>query len=91
MKKYRSLDEANRRIEELENEISSLKAELECYKNKKTSGRKKHNDKWMSSYQDFVVSFESGMTLIEIADKNNISKRTVYRYKEYYDKTKGNG
>lgn len=85
MKQYTSLDKANRKIEELEKEIASLKSELEYYKNRKISGRQKHNDKWMATYHDFVEFYESGMTLVEIADKTNVSRRTVYRYKEYYD------
>ena len=86
MDTFVNIDEANRKIEELEEEISRLKSELEYYKNRKVSGRQKHNDKWMATYCDFVACYESGMTLIEIADKTNVSKRTVYRYKEFYDK-----
>lgn len=29
---------------------------------------------------------ESGMTMVEIAKRNNVSERTIYRYKAYYDK-----
>ena len=28
----------------------------------------------------------SGLTLVEIAKRNNVSERTIYRYKAYYDK-----
>ena len=28
------------------------------------------------------------MTMIEIAKRNNVSERTIYRYKAYYDKMK---
>ena len=35
---------------------------------------------------NFVVGFESGMTMVEIAKRNNVSERTIYRYKAYYDK-----
>ena len=38
------------------------------------------------SYNDFVVGYESGMTMVEIAKRNNVSERTIYRYKAYYDK-----
>ena len=30
-----------------------------------------------------VVGYESGMTMVEIAKRNNVSERTIYRYKEY--------
>ena len=26
------------------------------------------------------------MTMVEIAKRNNVSERTIYRYKTYYDK-----
>ena len=37
---------------------------------------------------EFVVGYESGMTMMEIAKRNNVSERTIYRYKAYYDKMK---
>ena len=74
------------RIEELENENAELREELEYYKNRKLSGRQKHNAKWMAIYNDFVDCYENGMTMIEIARRNNVSERTIYRYKAYYDK-----
>ena len=66
--------------------LAELREELEYYKNRKLSGRQKHNAKWMAIYNDFVAGYESGMTMIEIAKRNNVSKRTIYRYKAYYDK-----
>ena len=42
----------------------------------------------MAIYNDFVAGYESGMTMIEIAKRNNVSERTIYRYKAYYDKMK---
>ena len=63
-----------------------LREELEYYKNRKMSGRQKHNAKWMAIYNDFVVCYENGMTMVEIAKRNNVSERTIYRYKAYYDK-----
>ena len=84
------LEDALRRIEELEKENARLREKLEYYKNRKVSGRQKHNAKWMAIYNDFVDGYESGMTMVEIARRNNISERTVYRYKAYYDKIKEN-
>ena len=86
MEKVITLEKALKRIEELENENAELREELEYYKNRKLSGWQKHNAKWMAIYNDFVAGYESGMTMIEIARKNNVSERTIYRYKAYYDK-----
>ena len=86
MEKVITLEEALKRIEELEKENADLREELEYYKNRKLSGRQKHNAKWMAIYNDFVDCYENGMTMIEIARRNNVSERTIYRYKAYYDK-----
>ena len=88
MEKVITLEEALKRIEELEKENADLREELEYYKNRKLSGRQKHNAKWMAIYNDFVDCYENGMTMIEIARRNNVSERTIYRYKAYYDKIK---
>lgn len=88
MEKVITLEEALKRIEELENENAELREELKYYKNRKLSGRQKHNAKWMAIYNDFVDCYENGMTMIEIARRNNVSERTIYRYKAYYDKMK---
>lgn len=80
-----TLKEALERIQQLEKENDDLREELEYFKKRKASGRQKHNAKWMTLYNDFVICYEKGMSLIDIAERNNISKRTVYRYKEYYD------
>ena len=73
-------------ITSVENENAELREELEYYRNQKLSGRQKHNAKWMTIYNDFVIGYESGMTMVEIAKRNNVSERTIYRYKAYYDK-----
>ena len=86
METIMTLEEALERIAELEKENAKLKEEVEYYKNRKASGRQKHNAKWMAIYNDFVVCYEGGMTMIEIAKRNNISERSIYRYKAYYDK-----
>lgn len=80
-----TLESALKRIEELETENSQLKEELEIYRKRNYGGRKKHNDAWKKSYNDFVVKYENGMTLVEIVSEGNISRRTAYRYKAYYD------
>ena len=76
MEKTVTLEEALKRIEELEKENAELREKLEYYRNRK----------WMAIYNDFVVGYESGMTMVEIAKRNNVSERTIYRYKAYYDK-----
>ena len=81
MEKVITLEEALKRIEDLENENDELCEELEYYKNRKLSGRQKHNAKWMAIYKAFVDCYETGMTMIEIARRNNVSERTNYRYK----------
>ena len=88
MGKSVTLEEALKRIKELEKENEELREELEYYKNRKLSGRQKHNAKWMKIYNDFIMGYESGMTMVEIAKRNNVSERTIYRYKAHYDKMK---
>jgi len=88
MKKIKTLEEALQRIAELEKVNSELKEELEYFKKRKASGRQKHNAKWMAIYEDFVICHEKGITLEEIARRNGISERSVYRYKAYYDALK---
>ena len=86
MEKSVTLEEALKRIENLEKENAELREEFEYYRNRKLSGRRKHNAKWLAIYNDFVAGYESGMTMLEIAKRNNVSERTIYRYKAYYDK-----
>ena len=52
MKKSVTLEEALKRIEELEKENAELCEELEYYRNRKLSGRQKHNAKWMEKFYD---------------------------------------
>lgn len=88
MEKVVTLEDALRRITELEKENAKFRKELDDYKNRKLSGRKKHNAKWMAIYNDFIDGYKSGMTMVEIAKRNNVSERTIYRYKAYYDEMK---
>lgn len=86
-----TLEEALNYISELEAENKELRAELEHFRSKKPSGRKKHDETWRASYNDFVVKYEGGLSIMEIVDQGEISRRTAYRYKAYYDAiTKGN-
>ena len=71
-----TLEEALKIIEKLEKENAYLREELEAARNRKMSGRKKHNEKWMNAYNDFVVCFENGMSIVDIANKQNLSAGT---------------
>lgn len=80
-----TLEEALNRISELELENQILREEIERYKNITPAGRRKHDETWMASYNDFAMKYESGMSIMEIVNLGEISRRTAYRYKEYYD------
>lgn len=86
-----NLEDALKKIDELEKQIEQMQEELDFYHSRKLSGRKKHNEKWQGIYNDFVASYEKGVSLAEIAKHNNVSVRTIYRYKEYYEKMKAQG
>ena len=57
MEKSVTLEEALRRIEELEKENAELREELEYYRNRKLSGRQKHN----ASGWQFIMILLLGM------------------------------
>lgn len=81
----KSLEEALKYIAELEAENQALREELDHYRSRNRAGRKKHDEMWQASYNDFVVKYESGMSIMEIVNQGEISRRTAYRYKAYYD------
>ena len=78
--KITTLDEALKRINELEKEVAELKLENEKLRNRNFGGRKKHDEAWMAAYNDFMLKYESGMTLMEIVAEGDVSRRTAYRY-----------
>ena len=80
----KTLDEALLKIKELEQQIADLKSENEQLRNRNFGGRKKHDDAWQASYNDFVVKYENGMSIMEIVAEGDISRRTAYRYLAYY-------
>lgn len=84
----KTLEEALQYISQLEAENKVLREEVERYRSMKPAGRKKHDDAWMASYKDFVAKYEKGMTIMEIVSQGEISRRTAYRYKAYYDEMK---
>ena len=79
-----TLEEALTKIKELEKEISELRAENEKLRGRNFGGRKKHDEAWMSAYNDFIMKYENGMTLMEIVAEGDVSRRTAYRYLAYY-------
>lgn len=87
MKKNKNytLDEAIKRIEELEAECNALRAQVEEYANRLQPGRKPHNEKWQADYAVFAALYEQGTSISDIIDKTPFSRRTIYRYKKYYD------
>ena len=82
--KITTLDETLERIKELEKEVAELKAENETLRNRNFGGCKKHDEAWMAAYNDFMLKYESGMTLMEIVAEGDVSRRTAYRYLAYY-------
>ena len=85
-----NLEEALKYIAKLEAENESLRNELQHFKSRKCSGRKKHDETWTSSYNDFVVKYEAGMSIMDIVAMGDVSRRTAYRYKAYYDDLRKN-
>ena len=83
-----TLEEALQYILQLESENKALHEEVERYRSIKPAGRKKHDTTWTASYNDFVAKYEKGMTIMEIVSQGEISRRTAYRYKAYYDEMK---
>ena len=79
------LEEAMTHIDELEIENEELRAEIERLKARNLGGRKRHNAAWMASYQEFAIKYEAGMTIMEVVKEGQISRRTAYRYRAYYD------
>ncbi len=88
--KVENLEDAKKKIKkleakvrELEKELEKIKAENECLKSRSV-GRKKHDEKWSRGYNDFIIRYESGESLMEIVNTGSVSRRTAYRYLEYY-------
>lgn len=81
----KTLNDALLKIEELEKENCQLRNRLSEYEGKKPAGRKVHGEAWSESYRDFVLKYEDGLSMSTIIETSNISRRTAYRYKKYYD------
>lgn len=85
----KTLEEALKYIAELEAENKAFREEVEHYRSRNRAGRKKHDEAWQTSYNDFVVKYEGGMSIMEIVNQGEISRRTAYRYKSYYEALRG--
>ena len=59
MEKTVTLEEALKRIEELEKENAELREELEYYRNRKLSGRQKHNAKSITGFLPVISKIPS--------------------------------
>lgn len=80
-----NLEEALNEIERLNQIIAEKDKEIEGLRKKKNAGRKKNNEQWQTSYNAFVELYEQGIPMVEIVERSECSRRTCYRYKEYYD------
>ena len=85
----KTLEQAKLRIKELEQEVAALKAENEILRSRNYGGRKKHDETWQAAYNDFVMKYESGRTIMEMVSNGEISRRTAYRYLAYYREMHG--
>lgn len=86
-----TLEEALKEIERLNYIIEDQQKEIEKLRLKKNAGRKPNNEKWQKSYNAFVELYEQGLTMAEIVEQSECSRRTCYRYKTYYDNMKKKG
>lgn len=57
----------------------------EKYENRNRGGRHPHDEKWQQNYKKFADYYMQGMSVAEIINQGEISRRTAYRYKAYYD------
>lgn len=80
-----NLEEALKEIERLNRIIIEKDREIKKLRSQKNAGRKKNNAQWQESYNAFVELYENGMSMVEIVDKSECSRRTLYRYKAYYE------
>lgn len=86
-----TLEEALKEIERLNYIIEDQEKEIEKLRLKKNAGRKPNNAKWQASYNAFVALYEQGLSMAEIVEQSECSRRTCYRYKTYYDNMKKKG
>lgn len=84
-----TLKEAEKRIKELEQENAELKSQIKILEARSVGGRKKHDAKWMASYNAFAALYEKGMNMTDIVERSSCSRRTCYRYKAYYEELHG--
>ena len=84
-KSIKTLEDALNRINELEYECEKLRSRIKELEGLQPAGRKPHNEKWQSDYAIFVEHYENGESIPTIIDSTPFSRRTIYRYKKYYD------
>lgn len=82
--KILTLEEALKRIKELEKEVAELEKENKRLRERRSGGRKKHDETWMNAYKGFIEKYRGGKSLAEIVAEGDVSRRTAYRYLAYY-------
>ena len=87
-KQIQTLEEALMRISELESICRAQQIRIEELENRKIAGRKIHDTGWQANYDLFVPLYERGESIPTIVEQTGISRRTIYRYKSYYDNQK---
>ena len=78
------MEQLRQRIAQLEQENEELRERVAYLEGLPQAGRRKHDEKWLASYHEFEVAYETGMGMVEIVKTCNFSRRTAYRYLEYY-------
>ena len=84
-KSIKTLEDAINRINELETECEYLRSRIKDLEGLQPAGRKPHNEKWQADYAVFVNHYENGESIPTIIESTPFSRRTIYRYKKYYD------
>lgn len=88
----RRLELSMEREEKLRNRLKELEETTFAPKhNERNAGRKKADDKWVESFNNFVRLYESQKSKDEIMEKMKISRATYFRYKKIYDDTTSEG
>lgn len=81
--------ELEEKVKELQKIIIEKDEEIKRLKgsNPRNAGRKVADEKWVASFNQFMVLYESQKSIYEIMNEMNISRATYYRYKRLYEDT----
>lgn len=76
------------KIQMLQDQIEKKEHFTEVPKhNARNAGRKKADEKWVASFNQFIELYEYPKKINEIMEEMNISRTTYYRYKKLYEDT----